>query len=92
MHGILFNREPFCNCQNFSLENFENILDNAGSDEEIIKTVKIFQKTANKKMLVIDIHTEKAEKARKLFNMVVDAPYTSTNGSEMSLMMINLSE
>lgn len=82
---------PFFNCQNFSIANFENLLCQNATDEEIYQLVLHIRQ--ERLMVMLDVRTNHAARIKNIFKdctFIVDQPYISTNNSHMHLFYIKL--
>jgi len=81
---------PFDNCQNVSISNFQSLLNSYSKKNEINKILEDIKLYYNKNIIVVDINSYKDcdfEIFKKEFNLknVKKMPYVSTNGSDMIL-------
>lgn len=84
---------PVNNCQTFSIGMFENYLAYASNLEDIDRLIKTLRETLsfNRRQCIVDVRSMHAETIRQIFppeRIIVDAPYSSTNGSSMNLFLI----
>lgn len=87
--SITFYKQPFQNCQNFVIGAFESIL-SYSSAENAREIVSYFSRLAGKQLLIVDIHNKQVHQLRSIFkNIIFEQSYNSTNGSQMTILMIN---
>lgn len=92
---------PFGNCQIFSIAWFEYFLRDC-EDKEFVENLNYFSKLErNKKILVIDISNPNLSKLKQYIKhskltfkdtIMFVKPYTSTNGSKMNIVQLNLTK
>jgi hypothetical protein len=87
-----FHRYPTNNCQLGSIAAAANFLEKVDSDkdiEELFTSLKNnIQPGVYPPQFIIDVKQKYAQLVRDYFTCVVDAPYTSTNGSNMVLFIV----
>lgn len=87
---LKFDISPTYNCQLFSIGGFCGIFD---ENLPMIQSISAIKKHFNctKKLMLIDVNDDVAPIVEKEFEgrVVLKSNYTSTNGSEMYIMIIN---
>lgn len=88
---IYFDRYFTGNCQLGSLAYVNNFLGEVSSDKDITSLFHSLREHLGKSyppQFLFDVRSNLAQLVRDYFQVVVDAPYTSTNGSEMVLFIV----
>lgn len=88
---IYFYRYFTGNCQLGSLAYVNNFLSHVSSDKDINELFSSLRQAlgnAYPPQFLFDVRSNLAQLVRDYFQVVVDAPYTSTNGSEMVLFIV----
>lgn len=81
----------FHNCQNFTAAPFENLLGTGLPNEEILKFISHICYSLGKRLMIVDIHTSKVPALKLLYpKFKFQQDYLSTNGSNMSIIMIHV--
>ena len=81
------------NCQMAIGGNFENFIYGKRKATIIDELRQIRVKVTSKSLFFIDIHQKQAKRMRGMFPnkyILVDSPYTSSNGSLMNIMVIDM--
>lgn len=94
---VLFNG-PFANCQNFTVRMFSKIILHCETYEDFKIILNYFKYLFGRKILVADINNSVYDKLIVLIGnskniedlFLVNSKYTSTNGSQMVCLMINI--
>lgn len=85
---------PTNNCQLASVASFNNTVDNVSSTEALVHVLKCFSQLASKRIMLVDLNYNQAQKLRRLLAdtkmIILDSPYTSTNGSKMTIFLIKV--
>lgn len=90
---ILYHVGIFGNCQNFQVGYMENLLQSYVPVSDVKGFISYLRKKAGgKKILMVDIHQNKVDQLKAIFpNIILEAPYTSTNNSLMCILLVNVS-
>lgn len=89
-----YHQSPTNNCQLASIASFNNTVDYVNSPESLIHVLKCFSQLASKRIMLVDLNYNQAQKLRRLLAdtkmIILDNPYTSTNGSKMTIFLIKV--
>lgn len=88
---VYFDRYFTGNCQLGSLSYVNNFLERVSSDKDITELFSSLRKELAGKyppQFLFDVNNNLAQLVRDYFKVVVDAPYVSTNGSNMVLFIV----
>lgn len=88
--------EPTNNCQLSTLSNIEGFLHVNHSVEDVAEVFKALKGELATRCLLIDIYADSVNKVKEALdkvddvNIILEAPYDNTTGSEMCLMYIDM--
>lgn len=88
---VYFDRYFTGNCQLGSLSYVNNFLQRVSSDKDITELFSSLRKELSAQyppQFLFDVNNGLAQLVRDYFQVVVDAPYVSTNGSNMVLFIV----
>jgi hypothetical protein len=88
---VYFDRFFTGNCQLGSLSYVNNFLESINSDKDITELFASLRATLDNMyppQFLFDVRSGLAQLVRDYFKVVVEAPYTSTNGSNMVLFIV----
>jgi hypothetical protein len=91
LSAVYFDRYFTGNCQLGALSYVNNFLENVSSDKDITElfaSLRVHLADKYPPQFLFDVRNNLAQLVRDYFQVVVDAPYVSTNGSNMVLFIV----
>lgn len=91
-YSVIFNVNTFGNCQTFTIGAFQNLLQNG--KKHTLYALDYFFGLSYKQLAVVDVTEKYVPKVKEYLEkqIVLEAPYKSSNGSNMTIFIINASK